>query len=61
MGGSFPNSGCPVGFELAPVSVLGSGFTGVITDVNNDEMICIKTLNGPGFPGAFIFIDNTTP
>jgi hypothetical protein len=61
MGGSFPNAGCPVGFELAPVTVLGPNFSGQVTDVNNDEMICIKTLKGSGFPGDFIFIDNTTP
>jgi hypothetical protein len=53
-----PHGGCPSTFTLAPVSVLGTDFTGVADNVNHDGMICIRELPS-GKIG--IFIDNTAP
>jgi hypothetical protein len=50
-------SGCPPVFELAPVSILGSNFTGQADNVNHDGMICVRRLNS----GGGVFIDNVTP
>jgi hypothetical protein len=50
-------SGCPMGFTLAPVSVLGTDFTGVADQVNNDGLVCIRFLRN----GSGVFIDNVTP
>jgi hypothetical protein len=51
-------SNCPRGFELAPVSVLGTEYSGVADQVNSDGMICTKPVQNQPF---FIFIDNTAP
>ena len=51
-------AGCPNGFTLAPVSVLGTDFTGVADNVNHDGLICIRDLKSAN---RGIFIDNTTP
>lgn len=51
-----PNTGCPKGFYLASVDVLGTDFTGVADNVNHDGMICLKDLANGG-----IFVDNTMP
>ncbi len=51
------NRGCPTGFTLAPVSVLGPDFTGVADNVNHDGLICIRSLKN----GGGVFIDNTAP
>jgi hypothetical protein len=50
-------SGCPKGFDLAPVSVLGAGFSGVADNVNHDGLICLRSVR----TDFAIFIDNTTP
>lgn len=50
-------AGCPPGWELAPVSILGEDFTGVADNVNHDGMICVRDLRN----GAAVFIDNTVP
>ncbi|MEO6586287.1 MAG: hypothetical protein ABIN90_08305 [Knoellia sp.] len=50
-------TGCPKGFVLAPVSVLGEGFSGVADNVNHDGQICLRSVR----PDFSIFIDNTTP
>ena len=50
-------TGCPKGFTLESVEVLGDDFTGVADNVNHDGLICIKPLKS----GGGIFIDNTTP
>jgi hypothetical protein len=52
-----PGSGCPNGFMLAPISVLGDDFDGNADQVNNDGMVCIRFVR----PGIGIFIDNTAP
>jgi hypothetical protein len=51
-------TGCPRGFTLASVSVLGTDFTGVADNVNHDGLICIRELKSPD---RGIFIDNTAP
>lgn len=50
-------TGCPNGFELQPVSILGTNFSGIADNVNHDGLICIKATDG----GPTIFIDNTAP
>ena len=56
-----PGTGCPVGFELEPESILG-GFTGKVIDLNNDDLICTRPLPAPPFPeSAFVFMDNVVP
>jgi hypothetical protein len=50
-------TGCPPGWDLAPVSILGEDFTGVADNVNHDGQICIRGLHN----GAGVFIDNTVP
>ena len=56
-----PGTGCPVGFQLEPESILG-GSTGQVIDLNNDDLICIRPLPAPPFPeGAFVFTDNVVP
>jgi hypothetical protein len=53
-------TGCPTGFALEPVSVLGTNFVGIADNVNHDGFICLKTLNsGAGL--SAVFIDNTAP
>jgi len=52
-----PGTGCPPGWDLAPVSILGEDFTGVADNVNHDGQICIRGLHN----GAGVFIDNTVP
>lgn len=52
-----PGTGCPTGFQLAPVSILGNNFTGIADNVNHDGFICLRTLHN----GSHIFIDNTAP
>ena len=49
-------TGCPAGFTIAPVSVLGEDFTGQVDNVNHDGLICIKLLKKSG-----VFVDNVTP
>jgi hypothetical protein len=50
-----PNAGCPKGFSLAPVSVLGD-YQGVADNVNHDGWICLRDVGDFG-----IFVDNTVP
>jgi hypothetical protein len=52
-----PGTSCPPGWDLAPVSILGSDFTGIADNVNHDGWICIRGLHN----GAGVFIDNTAP
>jgi len=52
-----PGTGCPPGWNLAPVSILGEDFTGVADNVNHDGQICIRGLRN----GGGVFIDNTAP
>ena len=51
-----PGTGCPTGWTLAPVSVLGEDFTGQADNVNPDGMICIKLLRTTG-----VYMDNVVP
>jgi hypothetical protein len=50
-------TGCPTGFVLQPVSVLGTNYSGIADNVNHDGFICLKRLNS----GSATFIDNTAP
>jgi hypothetical protein len=49
-------AGCPRGWTLAPVSVLGEDFTGVADNVNHDGLVCIKHLRTTG-----VYMDNVAP
>jgi hypothetical protein len=66
-GASVTNTGCPTGWQLAPISVLSPHQLATLVDLNHDGMICIMypvpevAQSQEPFGDFFIFIDNTTP
>jgi hypothetical protein len=49
-----PQANCPKGFEPAPLSILGTDFSGQ-ADQNGDQIVCIRFVDH----GRGIFVDNT--
>jgi len=55
-----PNTGCPVGYQLQPISFLNPSFTGIADNVNHDGKICARPQQTPrGI--HFSIMDNTAP
>lgn len=55
-----PNTGCPVGYQLKPISFLGPSFTGIADNVNHDGLICARPQVTP-LGTHFSIMDNTAP